>query len=178
MRIRANIARVLSKRFFNRPAERVARDLLGKYLVRKIGGKTTVYKIIETEAYVGPHDLACHASKGRTKRTEVMFGPPGVFYVYFCYGVHWMLNVVVLEKEYPAAVLIRGVEGASGPGRVTRKLRITGQLNGKLAAKKSGLWFENRGEKISRRNIKRTPRIGVGHVGPVWSTKKYRFVLS
>lgn len=165
---------VLPVSFFNRPAEKVARELVGMFLVRKMGREERAFRITETEAYVGPHDLACHASKGRTKRTEVMFGSPAHFYVYLCYGMHWLLNVVVREKGYPAAVLIRGVEGVHGPGRVTKALGITGDLHGKPAIRSSGLWFEDRGEK--RGVVERSARVGVSYAKE-WASKELRFVL-
>jgi DNA-3-methyladenine glycosylase len=131
-------------------------------------------KITETEAYVGPHDLACHASRGRTERTQAMFGPPGTFYLYLVYGLHWMLNVVTGPIGYPAAVLIRSLEGMTGPGRLTNSLGITGELNGQKADERSGMWFTGR-QKAAR--FIRTPRIGVEYAGPIWSAKKYRFVI-
>ena len=155
----------------------MARDLLGKYLVRRIRKRTLAYKITETEAYEGPRDKASHASRGKTPRNEVMFGEAGRFYVYFVYGFHYMLNIVTDKKDYPSAVLIRGVEGISGPGRITKKLKITKKFNGEYASPKNGLWFENRGLKIAAKNIKKTPRIGVAYAGPAWSKKLYRFVL-
>jgi len=100
--------KIISRDYFNRPTVDVARSLLGKFLVRRLRGKTIAVMISETEAYDGPRDLASHASRGKTPRTSVMFGPAGRFYVYFTYGMHWMLNVVTGPKEYPAAVLIRG----------------------------------------------------------------------
>src|SRR2546428_9272127 len=96
--------------FYSRPALDVASDLLGKVLVRRLGRRSLAEKIVETEAYVGPHDLACHASKGHTPRTSIMFGPPGYTYVYMIYGFYFCLNVVTEPKGYPAAVLIRAVE--------------------------------------------------------------------
>src|SRR5690606_21154298 len=93
--------------FFNRDAEVVARELLGKFLIVKQGDCKLEFMIKETEAYVGPHDLACHASKGKTKRTEVMYGEAGTIYMYLIYGMYWMLNIVTGERDYPAAVLIR-----------------------------------------------------------------------
>ena len=163
--------------FFDRPAARVARDLLGKQLVRRSGRAVVSSMVTETEAYEGPHDLACHAARGRTARTEIMFGPPGTLYVYLIYGIHWMLNVVTGEAGYPAAVLIRAVEAASGPGRLTSALGIDKTLNGKVAGETTGLWFEDVGRKLSRRSVVRTPRIGVDYAGPVWSAKHLRFVL-
>ena len=105
--------RILSKSYFNRSTLVVAKSLLGKYLVRQNGKGTIAGKIVEVEAYVGPHDLACHASKGRTLRTDVLFGPPGISYVYLIYGMYHCLNVVTERAEFPAAVLIRA--GATLP---------------------------------------------------------------
>jgi DNA-3-methyladenine glycosylase len=169
------VAQVLDPSFFARPAAVVARALLGKNLIRQVGGSVTSSIINETEAYEGPHDLACHAARGRTKRTEVMFGPPGTLYVYLVYGMHWMLNVVTCQTGYPAAVLIRGVDGISGPGRVCSALKVGQSLNGRPANLSSGLWFEE--GSLPRRKVVRTPRIGVAYAGPIWSTKKLRFVL-
>lgn len=130
--------------------------------------------ISETEAYLGPHDLAYHAARGRTACTEVMYGPPGTLYVYFVYGLHWMLNVVTGPAGYPAAVLIRGAGDISGPARLTGALAIDGSLNGRQAAPESGLWFENG---IGAQPVVATPRIGVDYAGPRWSGRKLRFVL-
>lgn len=183
---------ILKEAFFNRPTVKVARDLIGCFLVRKVGSKIEKYMIVETEAYDGEKDLACHASKGRTKRSEVLFGPPGHFYIYFTYGMHWLLNVVVGPKDYPAGVLIRGIidqngNAINGPARITKKLMIDGNLHGKLAHPKNGLWFESAEStdwisdilrtRISDIRIKATSRIGVAYAGPIWSKKKWRFVL-
>ncbi|HTU26747.1 MAG TPA: DNA-3-methyladenine glycosylase [Pirellulales bacterium] len=168
---------VLDQAFFARPALVVARELLGKYLVRSGAGVTMVARIHETEAYIGPHDLACHAAKGHTPRTAVMFGPAGFWYVYFIYGIHWMLNVVTEAEGYPAAVLLRGAGEWHGPARLTKAMSIDRQLNGQPAAVSSGLWIEDRGDAVPRRQIRRTPRIGVDYAGD-WAAKPYRFVLS
>ena len=172
------MGKVLSKEFFERKTLVVARELLGKYLVRKINGKVIRERITEVEAYIGPHDLASHASKGRTKRTEVMFGEAGKIYIYLVYGMYWMLNIVTEEKDYPSAILIRGTENFKGPGVLTHELKISGKLNGKPLSKKSGLWIKS-GLKIENRKLKirRFPRIGVSYAGPIWSQKKLRFVL-
>ena len=170
---------MLDNSFFNRKTLKVARELVGKTLVRRIGNRIIRERITEVEAYVGPHDLACHSSRGKTKRNEVMFREAGTIYVYFTYGMHWMLNIVTEEKDFPAAVLIRGIESAgrqiSGPARLTKKLKIDKNLNGKKLGRKTGLWIEV-GEKIASKNIGRTPRIGVSYAGK-WAEKPYRFIL-
>lgn len=144
-------------------------------LVRMHRGKRTALRITEVEAYVGEHDLACHAAKGRTARTEVLYRAGGVWYVYRCYGVHEMLNLVTGPKDRPAAILIRGVEGISGPGRLTKALRIDRRLNGAAAHPDSGLHLEDDGLIVPRRAIKSGPRIGVDYAGPVWAKKPWRF---
>lgn len=133
--------------------------------------------ITETEAYDGEKDLACHASRGRTKRTEVMFGPAGRWYIYFVYGMHDMLNVVTGKEGYPAAVLIRAVEGICGPGKLTHELGITRALHGKRAARTSGLWIETRPNEVRPHRILRTQRIGVAYAEE-WAKKRWRFVLT
>lgn len=175
--------KALSRSFFNRPTLNVAQDLIGCYLVRKTKSTTNRYQITETEAYDGPQDLACHAARGRrTKRTEVLFAEAGTIYIYFTYGMHWLLNIVTGPKEYPAAVLIRGVidtkssENISGPAKLTKKLGLDGLIHAKLLGKKVGLWLE-KGKKVSPRQIKKTARIGVDYAGPIWSKKKWRFML-
>jgi DNA-3-methyladenine glycosylase len=170
--------RPLPSSFFDRPTLQVAEDLIGCMLVRTRDGKTERYMITEAEAYDGFDDLASHASKGRTLRTEVMFGPPGRTYIYFVYGIHWMLNVVTGPRDYPSAVLIRGIEGISGPARLTKALGITKDLNNMILSKKTGLWIEEGPAKISYSDIQKTPRIGIDYAGPIWSKKLWRFVLS
>lgn len=161
--------------FFQRKTLTVAKELLGKYLVREINGKTISEKITEVEAYIGPHDLASHSSKGRTARTEAMHLVGGAIYVYFIYGVHNMLNIVTEKKDFPAAILIRGTENTSGPGRVAKKFKITKKLYGKNLGKASGLWIED-GEKVKAKDILKTPRIGVDYAGD-WAKKPYRFLI-
>ena len=157
----------------------MAKELLGKFLVRKTSGKEVAAMITETEAYDGPHDLASHASKGKTERTAIMFGKPGNFYVYLIYGMYHMLNVVTREEGYPAAVLIRGVslgnERYDGPGKVTRYLAITGTFNKQPASTSSNLWFEDRRVKVAM--VKKLPRVGVHYAGPVFAAKKLRFLF-
>ncbi len=168
--------RILTQSFFQRNVVEVAEDLIGCYLVREIDNKEERYVITETEAYDGCEDLACHASKGRTTRTEVMFGEAGHIYIYLIYGMYWMLNIVTGEKDYPAAVLIRGVEDVNGPGRLTKRLQINKNLNGKALGKESGLWIE-KSDKDLVRTIEKSARVGVDYAGPIWAKKEWRFIL-
>ncbi|HXK39763.1 MAG TPA: DNA-3-methyladenine glycosylase [Candidatus Paceibacterota bacterium] len=167
---------ILPMRFYERPTRAVARDLLGKALVRRTNGETVRSLITEVEAYDGPSDLASHASRGVTRRTEVMFGPAGRWYVYFIYGMHEMLNIVTGTTGYPAAVLIRGTVDVSGPGRLTRHFKVSRAQNARPASRPSGLWIEDAGIRVPRTQIRTTPRIGVDYAGPVWSKKHYRYV--
>jgi DNA-3-methyladenine glycosylase len=174
------VARVIkAKELRAKKTVALARWLLGKHLVhRGSAGRVTAHLITEVEAYDGEHDLACHARVGRSRRTEVMYAPGGVWYVYLCYGVHEMLNLVVGPHDWPAAVLIRGTVGAPGPGRVTKSLHIDRRYNGRPATRKTGLWLEDRGVRVPRRAIRATPRIGVAYAGPVWAAVLWRFVLN
>ncbi len=156
---------------------RLARGLLGKFLVRTRDGVAEARLITEVEAYDGEHDLACHARAGRTPRTATLYRPGGCWYVYLCYGVHEMLNLVTGPEDWPAAVLIRGVAGASGPGRVTRALGIDRRLDGAEAVPASGLHVEDRGVRVPRKWVRATPRVGVAFAGPVWAAKPWRFVV-
>ncbi len=164
--------------WMRRGAVRHARNLLGKFLVRAGSSGTMARMITEVEAYDGERDLACHARAGRTARTETMYAAGGVWYVYLCYGVHEMLNLVVGPPDWPSAVLIRGVDGISGPGRLTKWLEIDRRLNGLAAEPASGLWIEDRGVRLPRSLVQATPRIGVSYAGPVWAAKPWRFMLA
>lgn len=173
------VARILhAPEWQGRNVVKLARSLLGKVLVRTTRAGRDERVILETEAYVGRSDLACHASKGRTPRTEVMFGPGGRWYVYLCYGIHDMLNLVVGPDGFPAAILIRGVEGASGPGRVTKALAIDGTINTFPSSVATGLHLEDHGIVVPRGHIASGPRVGVGFAGPVWAAKPWRFQIS
>jgi DNA-3-methyladenine glycosylase len=171
-------ARILPRAYFSRPTLTVARSLLGKYLIRENGRGAVAGRIIEVEAYVGPHDRACHASKGRTPRTDVMFGPPGVAYVYLVYGMYCCLNVVTERIDFPAAVLVRAIEvdGAliDGPGRLCRALEIDRSLNHLDLTAGEQLWFEDRGGRPPRGKVGKFPRIGVDYAG-AWAQKLWRF---
>jgi len=182
----------LTRSFYEQSTVDVAKQLLGKYLVRKHPDGDSIGRIVETEAYIGPQDLACHAARGRTKRTEVMFGPAGHAYVYFIYGMYNMLNLVTEAKDYPAAVLIRAVEPvrgvelmkqrrlnealrnlASGPGKLCQAFDINRSLNGADLCGKV-LYVEDRGEPTPKFDA--TPRIGVDYAGK-WKDKPLRFLV-
>lgn len=166
--------KVLRQDFFNRPTPKVARELLGKFLVRTMNKKIVALMITDAEVYDGHRDKASHASRGKTLRNTPMFGKAGHWYVYFTYGMHWMLNIVTEREDYPAAILIRGVEGINGPARLTKFLKIDKKLNGKKALWKNNLWIEDRGIKISPRQISRSKRVGVPYAGE-WKDKLWRF---
>ncbi len=170
--------RKLGQTFFARDAADLARDLIGTILVHRVRGKEYRARIVETEAYVGPHDLASHSSKGRTKRTEVMFGPAGHAYVYLIYGMYEMFNIVAGKKGSAQAVLLRAAEplddwktDLSGPGKLTRALKITRSLNGlDLTGGRLFLLKDPR----YRPRIKRTSRIGVDYAKE-WKNALLRF---
>lgn len=167
-----------AKEFASEKTVALARGLVGKLLVvRGPQGGERRRRITEVEAYDGERDLACHASRGRTARTSVLYGPPGHWYVYLCYGIHELLNLVTGPEDYPAAVLIRGVEGLTGPGRLTRALGIGRSFNAQAAAPEAALWLEDDGWRVPRGGVMATPRIGVDYAGPVWAAKPWRFVL-
>ena len=172
--------RIIPRIYFNRPTLTVARSLIGKYVVREIDGRIFAGKILEVEAYVGPQDKACHASKGRTQRTEVLFGPPGVAYVYLIYGMYHCLNVVTEREEFPSAVLIRAIEIdgelIDGPGRLCRALEIDRRLNRVDLTTGESLWFEDRGVLVKRGDVGTHPRVGVDYAGE-WAKKPWRFRL-
>jgi DNA-3-methyladenine glycosylase len=177
-------AKILPRSYFNRPTLKVARSLMGKYVVRKTEHGSMAGLIVEVEAYVGPHDLACHASRGRTRRTDVLFGPPGIAYVYLIYGMYHCLNVVTEREGFPAAILIRAVEHRNtssvlidGPGRVCRAFHIDLSLNRWDLTLGEGLWLEDRGERITDADVLTAPRIGVDYAGE-WAAKPFRFRLA
>jgi DNA-3-methyladenine glycosylase len=183
----------LPRPFYSRPTLEVASDLLGKVLVRRLGLRRLAGRIVETEAYVGPNDLACHASKGNTPRTSVMFGPPGYAYVYMIYGFYFCLNVVTEPLGYPAAVLIRAVEPienvdlmrelrnnpehetniASGPGKLCMAMSIDKQLNG-ADLLGTAIWIEE--GTLDPVPIRTSPRVGVDYAGE-YKDKLWRFFV-
>lgn len=187
----------LSREFYNRPVLVVARDLLGMRLVRKLGGQRVAGIILETEGYDGESDLACHAHVGRTRRNEVMYGPPGHAYVYFTYGMHWLLNCVAGPEGYAAAVLIRAIQPVenieivarnrlpakekdwcNGPAKLASALQIDKALNGAdLCSPQSPLTIEQ-GSAILEENVSTLPRVGLDSVPEPWRSKPWRFLAN
>ena len=159
--------------FFRRPCLEVARDLVGKLLVHETDGGLLRLRISETEAYWGVNDTACHVSKGRTPRTEVFYADAGTLYVYLCYGMHWMLNIVTGDIEDPQAVLIRACVEAPGPGKLTKMLGITGALN-KGSILRGPLWIEDDGFRCL---VATDKRVGIGYAAQEDRDKLWRFKM-
>lgn len=163
------ITKKLSREFFNRNTLKVAKELLGKYLVRQIGNKKIIGKIVETEAYMGHNDLASHASRGKTPRTEIMFGKSGTAYIYLIYGMYYCFNIVTEKDDFPAAVLIRAIETSenpkltNGPGKLSRYLNIDKSLNGEDMINSAKIWVESDGKKVKKNNTVSSSRVGISY---------------
>lgn len=163
------------REFYSRDVLEVAPLLLGQHLVRMFpDGTRATYVITETEAYRGGEDRACHASKGRTPRTDVMYGEGGRLYMYLIYGMYWMLNVVTGTEGVPQAVLIRGLREVSGPGRITRLMRIDGDFYGEDMIDSERIWVENSG---IRPEYSTGPRIGIDYSGEPWKEMPWRYLM-
>jgi len=156
--------------FFHRPCLEVARELVGKVLVFE--GRRL--RISETEAYCGEGDTACHAHKGRTKRTEVLYADAGTVYIYLCYGVHWLLNIVTGEKEQPEAVLIRACVDAPGPGKLTKAMGITGEWNWGSVVDSGPLWIGDDGFPC---HVETDKRVGIGYASREDQERLWRFKM-
>jgi DNA-3-methyladenine glycosylase len=165
----------VNREFFLGDAVRVARLLPGMDIVIDEDSIPQHYMITETEAYLGENDKACHASKGRTKRTEVMYLEGGHLYIYFVYGMHWMMNIVTGHASNPQAVLIRGASSFEGPGRVTKNIGINGTYNGEDLISSSRIWVEDKGY---RPKLTAGPRIGINYAGEPWVSKPWRFKIT
>ena len=174
------MSRILNASDFQDPdTVALARRLLGTVLAsRQADGSVLRRRIIETEAYHGFDDLASHAARGRTPRNAPMFEAGGLWYVYLCYGIHEMLNLVTGPEGFPAAILLRGAEGAVGPGRLTRALGIDRRLNARPADPATGLWLEAADDSPHQGEVIASPRVGVAYAGPVWAAKPWRFRIS
>lgn len=151
---------ILDKAYFSAPATILAPDLIGKILCRRTEKGIMRARITETECYFGEEDTACHAHKGKTERTKTMYEEGGITYVYLCYGIHALLNIVTGPKDHPQAVLIRGVKGANGPGRATKLMKITTSDNALLLCEKSGIWIEDDGANPEYIAL---PRVGIDY---------------
>jgi DNA-3-methyladenine glycosylase len=184
----------LGRDFYQQPTLQMARDLLGKRLVRVLNGQRLSGLIVETEAYIGEADGACHASRGRTPRTEVMYGPPGHAYVYFIYGMHHCFNVVTEQEGFPAAVLIRALEPleglewmrhhrpgrpddqlTNGPGKLCAAMAIDRTLNG-VNLCTSQVFFIEEGRTVADEEIATSPRIGI-RSDEVARSRPWRFYI-
>lgn len=164
----------LDEKFYHRDCLEVAPDLVGKILVHKLSdGTEKRVRITETEAYRGTEDKACHASKGRTPRTELLYRESGVIYVYLCYGIHWLMNVITGEKEQPQGVLIRAGEHFNGPAKLTKYLEIDKSLNGLSIVDNDNIWIEDEGY---RPKIRTDKRVGIDYAGKEWADKLWRFI--
>ncbi len=164
----------LTEAFYHRPCLEVARDLVGKVLVHHTPEGDLSLRISETEAYCGEADTACHAHKGCTKRTRVLWAKAGTSYIYLCYGVHWLLNVVTGREGAPEAVLIRACLEAEGPGKLTKKLGITGALNERDLTDDPELWIQDDGFSCK---VSTARRVGIGYASQEDQDRLWRFIL-
>lgn len=191
------MSNILPRAFYERPVVEVARSLIGKRLVRRVDEGILAGIILETEAYDGEQDQACHAHSGKTRRNAAMYGPAGHAYIYFTYGIHWLLNCVTGPEAYPAAVLIRAlapVQGldlvarnrrpiapahwCDGPAKLTRAFSIAGELNGYDLCQGAGELSIMDGIPIPAENVQATPRIGINYAGEPWKSMPWRFVCA
>ncbi len=166
---------ILKSEFFHKDCLELAPNLVGKILVRRLdNGEEIRVRITETEAYRGTEDKACHASKGRTPRTELLYRESGVIYVYLCYGIHWLMNVISGEPEQPQGVLFRAGEGFTGPAKLTKRLQIDKSFNGESFVDNPRIWIEDDGRHFDIRTDK---RVGIDYAGEEWVSKPWRFIL-
>jgi len=184
--------RKLGRSFFAKPTLTVAQELLGKYLVRRIGNEILAGKIVETEAYIGPYDKASHAFGGKiTKRNEVEYKKGGFCYIYLVYGMYWQFNITTYLEGKPECVLIRALEPvdinknyklselkkiANGPGKLCRWLKLDKSFYGEDLTKSKRLWMEDRGEVIKKQQIIKAKRIGIDYAEE-WAQKLWRFYI-
>jgi DNA-3-methyladenine glycosylase len=166
----------LTSQFYSADAVTVARELLGKTLVRTFNdGTVKRYRITETEAYLGEEDKACHASKGITPRTDIMYAEGGKIYVYLIYGMYWMLNFVTGDENHPQAVLIRGIDNIIGSGKVGRELQVDKSFYGEDLMVSQRMYIEDAPE-VSQ--FKTAPRVGIDYAGDEWKNKPWRFIAT
>ncbi|MGQ1908932.1 DNA-3-methyladenine glycosylase [Marinifilum sp. RC60d5] len=165
----------IASEFYLRDVQIVAEELLGKLIVRKYeDGTIKKYRISEIEMYIGEEDLACHAAKGRTARTEIMYDQGGKIYMYLIYGMYWLLNIVTGLKDHPQAILIRGLQDISGPGRVGKVLHLDKSFYGEDLSVSDRIWLEDDGLNFG---FTRHSRINIDYAGDIWKNKKYRYII-
>ncbi|MCM1507593.1 MAG: DNA-3-methyladenine glycosylase [Ruminococcus flavefaciens] len=165
----------LTEDFFRRDCLEVAPELVGKILVRRLPDGTVLKeRIAEIEVYRGEEDKACHASKGKTKRTEVLYGESGKIYVYLCYGMHWLMNITTGQSGEPQCVLIRAGEIHNGPAKLTKYLHIDGNFNKQTICSNPDIWIEDDG---FRPEIKTAKRVGIDYAGDYWKNIEWRFIV-
>jgi DNA-3-methyladenine glycosylase len=188
----------LTEDFYLQPALSLAKELLGKYIVRRVGGKKMVGKIIETEAYIGPRDRAAHSylppkilrsktreCKGKiTPRNKIVYLAGGRIYIYLVYGMHWQLNITAAEAGRPECVLIRAIEPqegdirlTNGPAKVCRYFKLDKSFYGRDLTKSKAIWLEDRGQQAESGQILAAKRVGIDYAGPYWSGRKWRFLI-
>ena len=165
----------LTKTYYKRPATELAPDLIGKLLCRRTPEGVLRYRIMETECYYSEQDTACHASKGKTDRTRILYERGGTAYVYLCYGMHSLFNVVTGTEGFPEAVLIRGVEGYNGPGKLTKAMQIDRSLNGIDMTTSKELWIEDDGVKLPYTAAK---RVGIDYATPEYREILWRYLVN
>jgi len=163
----------LAREYFKQDALFLAEDLLGKFLCRNINGKVLKFRITETECYLGKGDSASHAGKKKTERNKVMFREGGCVYVYLCYGIHYMFNIVSGQKNTAQGILVRGVEKFNGPGKLTKALEIDKRFNGVDLGKSKEIWLESDGVKFP---FKRAKRVGIEYAEIEDREKLWRFI--
>ena len=165
----------LTTDFFRRDALEAAPALVGKLLCRRDETGLHTLRITQTEIYRGEEDTACHARFGRTARSEMLYRAGGIYYVYLCYGIHNMLNVITGPADAPQGVLIRACAGAEGPGKLTKALHITREFNGAAIEGCAGLWLADDG---LRPALTALPRVGIGYASPEDQARLWRFVMA
>lgn len=165
----------LCRSYFEKDSIYLAKDLLGKLICTNFDGNIKKYRITETEAYYGEEDTACHAHEGKTNRTEVMYMEGGVLYIYLCYGIHNLLNIVTGQKDHPEAVLIRGISEANGPGKATKFMNIDRKYNKLDITLSDEIWIEDDGYKIN--DIYSSGRIGIGYASKEDQERQWRFYI-
>lgn len=165
----------IEKDFYINSSIELAPKLLGKFLCRKVENQIIKLRITETEAYYGENDTACHAHKGKTNRTKIMYEEGGLVYIYLCYGVHYLLNIVTGQQDFPEAVLIRGIEGFNGPGKLTKALYIKSDLNYENLICSKNIWLE---EDNFVTNYITAPRVGISYATEEYRNIKWRFIAT